>query len=1051
MFGSIVTQAASAYNSTIVRDDGDETETNGRLQLLGCNIVATSRVYDPEAEDIFGSGYFSLQVHVSQKVIVESANQTLYLEVVQSVVEKGFDVVSGGQREFRNNLYENNSLFQSVISVRIQRGLTAPDPPPSSRPTTSEPTSTAPTKRPSRTPTVRPSKRPTVSPTIISTTSHPSAKPSRNPTVSPTIRPSATPSKAPSGFPSLIPSASPSKLPSLVPSTSPSTIPSILPTRNPSVIPSDAPITIPIPRSSDVNINFIPSNDGSSRVPFFNNPVVVAGILGASVVFATMSCLVCFLCFKYQRKSRRYTTFRSPVPLSQNHSNYIPGIVELGDDHRSLADTTLGDHTVGGAAFKKQQGRRPPIQRGMGSFDENSLYTTPFPIDEPEPRASAILPLSLPLPLPLTLPSVQSSLSSHLMTPLEYEESVVFPASDSVSEDSHNNNNNNKNHEGVQFPLSSNKNSNPRSNRRHPLGITPPITSLLIDTNSSELYNGEDNNTKITKIEPLVEQHPSNALGHHDFTRIPSDLDVWSCDFEDFDRGSDFYKGEEHSKSPSLSSSASTRRINNVLPSSSLMGKRDAEKSRKEGNPKPMQTTTGGTTKKKILPTAMSSSQKARDTKTRKLPHISSIALRWRTERKPMTPMPKKETNDENKATISPEEDKSQSSKKTTVSDMSKDTKTGAPTIDCLSSGIVCTLKDGVTTIDSLGNGIVNSLKEGAPKIDSFSNGIVSSLMEGAPHIESLGNGLVSSLTDMFDRMAIPKITPEGNESLCSEPTADSRNGAPSAKIASFGVVPKTISDDDSGISASPWLMEKIENTLGPISVNADLASMTSKSHKSRHTEKSKLRTIGHKSRNNNNGSEVSFGSKSSYSRFSSPDVASIMSKVSSSMSADMFGQQTPEEISFVKTSRSTLEDNIKRLESQLAALDEKEEKNDSASSVTMSSVTWASFSTISARSKTYRNRRQVHVYVPPGKLGVILADQHDGNGTTITSIKSGSPVERILKPGDKLVAVDEIAVVEMSCSQITSLIASRADQERRFTVMTTVIQKNNDEDVKDI
>ena len=79
---------------------------------------------------------------------------------------------------------------------------------------------------------------------------------------------------------------------------------------------------------------------------------------------------------------------------------------------------------------------------------------------------------------------------------------------------------------------------------------------------------------------------------------------------------------------------------------------------------------------------------------------------------------------------------------------------------------------------------------------------------------------------------------------------------------------------------------------------------------------------------------------------------------------------------------------------------------------------------------------------VPPGKLGVILADQHDGNGTVINSIRGGSPVERILKPGDKLIAVDDIAVVGMTCSQITSLIASRADQERRFTVMTTIIKK---------
>ena len=126
----------------------------------------------------------------------------------------------------------------------------------------------------------------------------------------------------------------------------------------------------------------------------------------------------------------------------------------------------------------------------------------------------------------------------------------------------------------------------------------------------------------------------------------------------------------------------------------------------------------------------------------------------------------------------------------------------------------------------------------------------------------------------------------------------------------------------------------------------------------------------------------------------------------------------------------------------QLAALDQKA-NNDTASSVTMSSVTGGSFSTISARSRISRNRKRVLVVVPPGKLGVILADQHDGNGTVINSIKTESPVAGILKAGDKLIAIDEIAVVEMSCSQITSLIASRADRERRFTVMTSILNIN--------
>ena len=80
--------------------------------------MAATRVYDREAEDVFGIGYFSLQIQVSQHVVVESANRTLYIEIIRSIVEEGFDIVSGGQRKFRSNL-RDNSLFLSVISVKL--------------------------------------------------------------------------------------------------------------------------------------------------------------------------------------------------------------------------------------------------------------------------------------------------------------------------------------------------------------------------------------------------------------------------------------------------------------------------------------------------------------------------------------------------------------------------------------------------------------------------------------------------------------------------------------------------------------------------------------------------------------------------------------------------------------------------------------------------------------------------------------------------------------------------------------------------------------------
>ena len=82
IFGTIVTQAAKAYNSTFIREKNDG-------QQLDCAIVAASRVFDQEAEDIFGPGYFSFQVHVKQRIVLESSNQ-IYLEVVQSLIETGF-------------------------------------------------------------------------------------------------------------------------------------------------------------------------------------------------------------------------------------------------------------------------------------------------------------------------------------------------------------------------------------------------------------------------------------------------------------------------------------------------------------------------------------------------------------------------------------------------------------------------------------------------------------------------------------------------------------------------------------------------------------------------------------------------------------------------------------------------------------------------------------------------------------------------------------------------------------------------------------------------
>jgi hypothetical protein len=54
-----------------------------------------------------------------------------------------------------------------------------------------------------------------------------------------------------------------------------------------------------------------------------------------------------------------------------------------------------------------------------------------------------------------------------------------------------------------------------------------------------------------------------------------------------------------------------------------------------------------------------------------------------------------------------------------------------------------------------------------------------------------------------------------------------------------------------------------------------------------------------------------------------------------------------------------------------------------------------------------------------------------------VTDVKPNSPMEYILFPGDKLVAVDNVSVENLDCAEITGFIASRAKHERKLTVIS--------------
>jgi hypothetical protein len=76
-------------------------------------------------------------------------------------------------------------------------------------------------------------------------------------------------------------------------------------------------------------------------------------------------------------------------------------------------------------------------------------------------------------------------------------------------------------------------------------------------------------------------------------------------------------------------------------------------------------------------------------------------------------------------------------------------------------------------------------------------------------------------------------------------------------------------------------------------------------------------------------------------------------------------------------------------------------------------------------------------VQVPAGRLGITI-DTAKGS-PIIYSVDSTSPVVGVLKPGDLILAIDDVDTTSMVATEIAELIAAKASHERRF-----VVQKSN-------
>jgi len=83
-----------------------------------------------------------------------------------------------------------------------------------------------------------------------------------------------------------------------------------------------------------------------------------------------------------------------------------------------------------------------------------------------------------------------------------------------------------------------------------------------------------------------------------------------------------------------------------------------------------------------------------------------------------------------------------------------------------------------------------------------------------------------------------------------------------------------------------------------------------------------------------------------------------------------------------------------------------------------------------------------VTVIAPPGKLGVILANKADSKGTVVSGVRTSSALVDKVFPGDRIIAIDGEDVSRMKVSEITSIMARKAEYERKLTILTL---NNND------
>lgn len=89
------------------------------------------------------------------------------------------------------------------------------------------------------------------------------------------------------------------------------------------------------------------------------------------------------------------------------------------------------------------------------------------------------------------------------------------------------------------------------------------------------------------------------------------------------------------------------------------------------------------------------------------------------------------------------------------------------------------------------------------------------------------------------------------------------------------------------------------------------------------------------------------------------------------------------------------------------------------------------------------KKEKRMEVFAPPGKLGVVI-DTPDSGPPTVHAIKDSSCIADKIQVGDKLLAVDDENVRDMTAIKVSKLISRKStNATRKLTILRTTFVDN--------